>query len=204
MASSQRSGSFIEQARRAQIVDCAVETIAEVGYGNASLAQIAKRAGISKGVISYHFAGKDELVQQVLAESMALAEAEMMPRIEAGDGPLGRLRGHIEGNIAFIKAHPKHLVAMVEILNNAKDENGEHVVDVGEFVEPGRPGRAGVRGRAGAGAGARVRSAGDGAVAALRHRRHGRPVPGRSEASIWTPTVAELVTLFELAIRKPE
>lgn len=134
MASTQRSGSFIEQARRTQIVDCAVETLAEIGYGNTSLAAIAKRAGISKGVISYHFAGKDELMQQVLNESMALAEAEMVPRIEAGDGPIGRLRGHIEGNIAFIKAHPKHLMATVEILNNAKDDTGAHVVDVSEFA----------------------------------------------------------------------
>ena len=134
MASTQRSGSFIEQARRTQIVDCAVETLAEIGYGNTSLAAIAKRAGISKGVISYHFAGKDELMQQVLTESMALAEAEMVPRIEAGEGPIGRLRGHIEGNIAFIKAHPKHLLATVEILNNAKDDTGAHVVDVSEFA----------------------------------------------------------------------
>ncbi|HJP79668.1 MAG TPA: TetR family transcriptional regulator [Pseudonocardiaceae bacterium] len=134
MASTQRSGSFIEQARRTQIVDCAVETLAEIGYGNTSLAAIAKRAGISKGVISYHFAGKDELMQQVLTESMALAAAEMVPRIEAGEGPIGRMRGHIEGNIAFIKAHPKHLVAMVEILNNAKDDTGAHLVDVSEFA----------------------------------------------------------------------
>jgi AcrR family transcriptional regulator len=134
MASTQRSGSFIEQARRTQIVDCAVETIAELGYGNASLAQIAKRAGISKGVISYHFAGKDELMQQVLTESIALAEAKMRPRIEAGQGPLGRLRGHIEGNVAFIKAHPKHLAAMVEIINNARDEAGQPVVDLSEFA----------------------------------------------------------------------
>ncbi|HEX4221403.1 MAG TPA: TetR family transcriptional regulator [Pseudonocardiaceae bacterium] len=134
MASTQRSGSFIEQARRAQIVEYAVETIAEVGYGNASLAQIAKRAGISKGVISYHFAGKDELMQQVLTESLALAEAKMVPEIEAGDGPLGRLRGHIEGNIAFIKAHPRHLMAMVEIMNNARDESGSPVIDLGGYV----------------------------------------------------------------------
>ena len=34
-------------ARRAQIVTAAIDTIAELGYGNASLARIAKRAGIS-------------------------------------------------------------------------------------------------------------------------------------------------------------
>jgi AcrR family transcriptional regulator len=44
--------SFIEEARRRQIIASAVEVISEVGFGNASLARIAEHAGISKGVIS--------------------------------------------------------------------------------------------------------------------------------------------------------
>ncbi len=48
------------------MIECAINAIAELGYGRASLAEIAKRAGISKGVISYHFAGKSELMQQVI------------------------------------------------------------------------------------------------------------------------------------------
>ncbi|PEJ81757.1 TetR family transcriptional regulator, partial [Bacillus pseudomycoides] len=43
---NQKEMSFIEKARRAQIVECAIETIAEVGYAQASLGQIAKRAKI--------------------------------------------------------------------------------------------------------------------------------------------------------------
>jgi hypothetical protein len=34
-------------------VTAAIDTIAEAGYGQASLARIAERAGVSKGVISY-------------------------------------------------------------------------------------------------------------------------------------------------------
>ena len=50
---------FTEHARRAQIVGAAVETIADLGYGQASFAQIARRAGPSStGLISYHFAHK--------------------------------------------------------------------------------------------------------------------------------------------------
>ena len=55
-------GSFIEQARRSQIVDTAIRTIAQRGYSQASLAEIAREAGISKGVISYHFEGKDDYI----------------------------------------------------------------------------------------------------------------------------------------------
>lgn len=45
--------TFIEAARRAQIVQCASDAIDELGFERASLAEIAKRAGISKSVISY-------------------------------------------------------------------------------------------------------------------------------------------------------
>jgi AcrR family transcriptional regulator len=38
--------SFTAQARRAQIVRAAIETIAELGYGQASFARIAERAGL--------------------------------------------------------------------------------------------------------------------------------------------------------------
>ena len=71
----QKRPSFIEQARRAQIVECAIETIADLGFAQASLAQIAKRAGVSTGVISYYFAGKDELIREVSAYVFSAGEA---------------------------------------------------------------------------------------------------------------------------------
>lgn len=40
--------SFIEAARRTQLIAYAIETIASLGYAQASLAHIAKLAGISK------------------------------------------------------------------------------------------------------------------------------------------------------------
>ena len=61
--------TFIETARRAQIVAAAIDTIAEEGYPGASFARIAERLGISRGLISYHFAGKDDLIKQVIHEA---------------------------------------------------------------------------------------------------------------------------------------
>lgn len=45
----QKAPTFIEQARRRQIVEAAVATVAEQGFGAASLAAIARTAGVSKG-----------------------------------------------------------------------------------------------------------------------------------------------------------
>ena len=106
--------SFIESARRAQIVECAIDTIATVGYSRTSLAQIAKRASISKGVISYHFADKDDLIQQVVTEVLQAFDAYMRPRVEAERGSAtAMLRAYIESNVAFMTAHRKHVLVLV-------------------------------------------------------------------------------------------
>lgn len=64
--------TFTERARRAQIVAAAVEVLAHEGFKAASLTRIAEQAGISKGLILYHFAGKDDLLRQTLFDTIGL------------------------------------------------------------------------------------------------------------------------------------
>lgn len=117
--------SFIEQARRAQILQHAIDTIAALGYAQASIGQIAKHAGISKGVITYHFASKDELMDQVVAEVYGDAARFMGPRIEKETTPAGMLREYIESNLAFIDANRNKIVAVMEIVANSRTEDGK-------------------------------------------------------------------------------
>jgi len=116
----QRPLTFIEKARRAQIVACAIETIAAMGYARASLAQIAGRAGISKGAISYHFAGKQALIQQVVADVFSAGAGFMRPRIEAQSTAMGMVRAYIESNLEFMRTHRAHITALVEIAANVR------------------------------------------------------------------------------------
>lgn len=116
---SNRSGdtrTFVASARRAQIVAAAIDTVAEVGYANASLARIAVRLGISKGVISYHFAGKDDLIAEIITEVLQQARAYMQPRIDAQTTGPEMLRAYIESNLEFIRDNPNQLTAVVEIV----------------------------------------------------------------------------------------
>ena len=118
--------TFIETARRAQIVVAAIDTIAEVGYARASLARIAARLGISRGLISYHFAGKDDLIKQVVLEILEQGKAYMRPRVlaQASTGS-GFLRAYIESNLAFMREHRNHMVAIVEIARGGLTIDGQ-------------------------------------------------------------------------------
>jgi AcrR family transcriptional regulator len=124
-SSGQPVRSFIDAARRAQIIAAAIETIADIGFSQASLARIADRLGISKGVISYHFAGKDELIREIVNEVYTAAGTFVGPRLEGESTAAGRLGAYIEAEIAFLRAYPAHLRAMVEIFSNFRTAEGK-------------------------------------------------------------------------------
>ncbi|HYX60395.1 MAG TPA: TetR/AcrR family transcriptional regulator [Streptosporangiaceae bacterium] len=122
--------TFTETARRAQIVSAAIDTIAELGYGQASLARIAETAGTSKGVIIYHFGGKDELMRELVAEVVARGVAHMEPQVDAEPTGAGKLRAYIESNLAFMGENRNHMVAIFEIALNARAADGSRLYDV--------------------------------------------------------------------------
>jgi AcrR family transcriptional regulator len=112
--------TFIETARRAQIAAAAIDTIAEEGYAGASFARIAERVGISRGLISYHFNNKDDLIKQVVHEAAEEAKAYIRPRILAESTGPGTLRAYIESNLAFMRDHRNNVIAMIEIARSAE------------------------------------------------------------------------------------
>jgi AcrR family transcriptional regulator len=126
----QSTRTFTETARRAQIVAAAIDTIAELGYGQASLARIAETAGTSKGVIIYHFGGKDELMRELVAEVVARGVAYMEPQVDAEPTGAGKLRAYIESNLAFMGENRNRMVAIFEIALNARAADGSRLYDV--------------------------------------------------------------------------
>ncbi|MEU0501269.1 helix-turn-helix domain-containing protein [Nocardia sp. NPDC005998] len=117
--------SFIEEARRRQIIASAVEVISEVGYGSASLARIAKHAGISKGVISYHFAGKDELMEQLVIQLYVSAGEHIAPAVMAAEGAHNQLLAYIGSNLQFIDANKRYVAALIDVVLNLRDADGK-------------------------------------------------------------------------------
>jgi len=127
--------SFIEEARRAQIIAAAIETIAAVGYPNASLARIAREAGVSKGVISYHFAGKDELMDQLVTVVYTEIAEAVVPDILAQDNAADMLRTHVRGVAAYALEHRNRMATLAQVFIHARNPDGSARYGSGE-AEP--------------------------------------------------------------------
>ncbi|MGW0483936.1 TetR/AcrR family transcriptional regulator [Nonomuraea sp. NPDC003214] len=74
--------------RAAVILDHARAVILEKGYPRATIADIARRAGIGKGAVYLDFPSKEALLDALLARSMRKLAAAVRGRVERHDGPV--------------------------------------------------------------------------------------------------------------------
>ncbi|MFJ4537430.1 TetR/AcrR family transcriptional regulator [Streptomyces tibetensis] len=93
---SPRSASVNEELRRRsreRLLQAAVELVSERGYDATTLGDIADRAGSARGLVSYYFPGKRQLVQSAVHRLMhrTLEEAlEREPHTEDGRERMAR------------------------------------------------------------------------------------------------------------------
>ncbi|GAA2776354.1 TetR/AcrR family transcriptional regulator [Saccharopolyspora taberi] len=192
-----RAKSFTEERRRAQIVEAAIDTIAELGYARTSFGQIAKRAGLSStGMISYHFRNKAELMNQVVSDVYAVATGIVGARIDEAPTPGGQLRAFIEASVRFYRTHHRHMRALTEIWLAERSE---------ERAVPHQQELQALQGifRAGQRSGEFRDFSPEVMAVALRHALDGVALHLGADPDADPDRYAdELVTLFDLATRK--
>src|SRR5919197_2222717 len=94
--------------RREQIVEAAVAVIAEQGLQHLSLSEIEKRAGMSRGQLTYYFPTKEDILLAVFDRLLAL----MHQRVRGGNvEPAGCLLAgtgweRVRGLLAFLILRP--------------------------------------------------------------------------------------------------
>ncbi|WP_432093112.1 TetR/AcrR family transcriptional regulator [Streptomyces sp. bgisy100] len=106
---SPRSASVNEELRRRsreRLLQATVELVDERGYEATTLADIADRAGSARGLVSYYFPGKRQLLQSAVHRLMHLtlaAALEREPRTEDGEELLARA---IDAVLGTARDHP--------------------------------------------------------------------------------------------------
>lgn len=89
----------MEPIRRRQLIQATMEAIDEAGLADATVARIARRAGVSAGIISHYFGGKDGLLEATMRKILNdLRQAVACRRAKADDTPQAHVRAIIDGN----------------------------------------------------------------------------------------------------------
>ncbi|MCP3978908.1 MAG: TetR/AcrR family transcriptional regulator [bacterium] len=135
--SGQTRPTFIEEARRSQIIETAIEIIATRGVAQASLALIARQAGCSKGVISYHFEGKEELIDAILSRIIRAPTDFIKSRVEVQARAMDKLRAFVSASFEFMAGHRNHYIALVDLWGSRGWYEGRNRFNA-EVFEPTR------------------------------------------------------------------
>jgi AcrR family transcriptional regulator len=111
---SPRTGKQFEEIReskRRQILTAAIECFATTGYHAVSISDLAKHAGISKGLMYNYFSSKEELLKtifrEVMIEMMDLFDPDQLPEIdkEMLIRYMKRLFSHISSSLMLWKMY---------------------------------------------------------------------------------------------------
>ena len=89
-----------EEARRVQLVEVTIDSLAEVGYVGTTLAEIAGRAGVSPGLVAHYFDDKDGLLEAAFRTLARTLAARMRARLALARTPRGRVQAVIDINLA--------------------------------------------------------------------------------------------------------
>lgn len=87
--------------RRGEILDAMQKVLAVRGYDGATIAEVARAAGLGAGLVHYHFKSKQEILVSLVDRIRRLVEDRYERRRAAGtDEPLGQLFAFIDAHVA--------------------------------------------------------------------------------------------------------
>lgn len=83
-----------KQVRRIQLIEATIDVLAEKGFSNLTIGDVAKKAGLSHGIVNFHFTSKDELLRETIMEMEARYCALMNGALQlAGDDAAAAIHG---------------------------------------------------------------------------------------------------------------
>ncbi|MFE3762457.1 TetR/AcrR family transcriptional regulator [Streptomyces sp. NPDC059104] len=107
---SPRSASVNEELRRRsreRLLQATVELVAERGYEATKLGDIADRAGAARGLVSYYFPGKRQLLQSAVHRLMHLTLEAGLEREPRSDDGRERLARAVDAILGLARDQPR-------------------------------------------------------------------------------------------------
>lgn len=88
------------EIRKPQLINATMEAVNDVGLHKASVAMIAKYAGVSPAIINHYFGGKDGLLEETMRSVLKDLSAAISNRLKTVDknDVVARIKAVVEGN----------------------------------------------------------------------------------------------------------
>ena len=113
-AASTSSRATLRDLRREQILEVAGELVASSGLGALTIGALEKRLTFSRGVITYHFENKEEIVRTLFENAITTIDAHAWGEVEAAEGLEETIRG---SSRAIVRGFVDNPVASIILMN---------------------------------------------------------------------------------------
>ena len=100
------------ETRRVQLIEATIETLSLRGFARTTLTEVARTAGLSHGLVNFHFETKDKLLQETLLYLAEEYRENWMSALQAaGDAPAAQLDALIRADFNPAICGPARLSA---------------------------------------------------------------------------------------------
>jgi TetR/AcrR family transcriptional repressor of bet genes len=109
------------EVRRAQLINATITALARKGFAALTVADVAREAGLSAGIVIFHFTSKDELLASVLKSLAAEYHQNWMRRVrEAGSSAAERMKALLLADFDAGVFTPEKLAAWIAFWGEAQ------------------------------------------------------------------------------------
>lgn len=107
--------------RRTQLIEATISTLAARGYARTTLTEVARTAGLSHGLVLFHFETKEKLLGETLAYLAEEYRQNWQTALaRAGNAPAEQLNAMIEADFRPTICHPARLAAWCSFWGEAQ------------------------------------------------------------------------------------
>lgn len=118
--------------RRQEIVDATVRVMAARGWNETSIDEITREAGISRGLVSYHFKDKNALLGGVLERCREIFGEQVATAMASSEDPMEQMENASRAAILMARDHPLPYEVFLHFSASARAEPnlGEQIRDM--------------------------------------------------------------------------
>ena len=109
----------MEPVRRAQLIDATCESIFQYGLGDTTINKISRLAGVSTGIISHYFGGKNDLVEATMYKILIDLGDAVSSRVQQAVTPREKTWVIIEGNFSYHQTSARFVTSWLAFWSQA-------------------------------------------------------------------------------------